>query len=207
MAYVALRHNRPWSNKHNPAAIAPDCVAHASSNMSAVKRAKEIAADTTENVVGATGVGDGRACLSSLTRSNNSRSRSGALPVFVESAPHAQTSWSCEQLGPSRGPATLQLPCARHRCGCRISRRPFRASAQFRVRYFFQSAPSTKPTTAAPASVVMGCSLSDFSTKGLNCRAASCAFLPHSRAALPRQRTISWALSPDPLSRSIVVSA
>jgi hypothetical protein len=63
MAFVALRHNRAWSNKHNPAAIAPDCVAPASSKMSAVKWVKGIAADTAENVAGVTGVGDGKACL------------------------------------------------------------------------------------------------------------------------------------------------
>ena len=48
--------------------------------------------------------------------------------------------------------------------------------------YFFQSAPSTNPRTATPASVAIGCSLSDFSTKGFTCLTASCACSPYSRA-------------------------
>ena|SRR5688572_17152872 len=44
--------------------------------------------------------------------------------------------------------------------------------------YFFQSAPSTNPRTATPASVAMGCSLSDFSTRGFTCLTASCACSP-----------------------------
>jgi len=61
MAFVALRHNRVWLNKHNPAGIAPVCVALASSNMSVVKQAKEIAADIAGNVVSVTGAVDGKA--------------------------------------------------------------------------------------------------------------------------------------------------
>ena len=44
--------------------------------------------------------------------------------------------------------------------------------------YFFQSAPRTNPIAAAPASVAMGCCLSDFSTKGRTCLTASCACSP-----------------------------
>src|SRR5262245_48406836 len=85
MAFVALCHNRAWSNKHNTAGIAPVCVAHVSSNMSVVKWAKEIAADIAKNVVTVTGAGDGKACPSSLTRRHRDL---GALPISSEVHPN-----------------------------------------------------------------------------------------------------------------------
>src|SRR5262249_9740851 len=70
--------------------------------------------------------------------------------------------------------------------------------------YLFQSAPSTNPITAAPASVVIGCSVGDLSTKGLNWRAASCAFSAYRRACAATSEAASCAFSPASLSRSVV---
>src|SRR6185503_1168559 len=62
-------------------------------------------------------------------------------------------------------------------------------------RHFFQRDPSRKPIAATPASVINGCSLRDFSTSGLACRAASCAFSPYSRACSSTLPPLSWAFS------------